>query len=330
MKLTLIAAVCGLLTPLAQGERVMPDFSMDDAVRLHHLACIMLEDEAYQNVSSVPDMLLQSWERGYAPAGLTLLDVYEGRHKGLEPEPEAACRLAESVVAQTPPEERGEQAAAWRQLREEALYRLATYREKGWGCPRDPRAAFTYMEKAASMGLPKARAELARYRMTGLGCTADPETALRELVKLHRQAPDTPNLYYYLGHMCYRGLGLKHPQILKAVEFYKLGIRHRDANAANNLGAILERGTAVTQRNPSAALRLYHLASSWGNREASANLQRLEFRTRIKGGTHDTSSAQKLANGLQRLVIALPLSPEHKRALIRRLQGATIRPEAKP
>lgn len=308
----------------------MPEFSMEDAVRLHHLACIMLEDEAYQNVSGVPDMLQQSWDRGYAPAGLTLLDVYEGRHKGLEAAPAEACRFAKSVVDLTPSEDEP-LTTEQLDLQKEALFRLAGYREKGWGCARDPRAAYTYMEKAASMGLHKAQAELARYRMNGTGCTPDPETALRQLVKLHQEAPDTPNLYYYLGYMCYRGLGLKRPQIRQAVEFYKLGIKHRDANAANNLGAILERGTPVTKRNLSGALRLYHLASSWGNREASANLQRLEFRTRIKGGTHDTSSLQKIANGLQRVVVTLPLSAPHKRALIRRLQGnATPRPAEQP
>lgn len=315
------AAACLLLLPV-QGKPVMPDFSMDDAVRLHHLACIMLEDEAYQNVSGVPDMLQQSWDRGYAPAGLTLLDVYEGRHKGLEAAPAEACQFAKSVVEMTPAE--GEELTPEQQnLRKEALFRLAGYREKGWGCTRDLRAAYTYMEQAASLGLAKAQAELARYQMNGTGCEPSPEAALRQLVKLHQQAPDTPNLYYYLGHMCYHGLGLKRPQIRQAIEFYKLGIRHHDANAANNLGAILERGTPVSKRNLSGALRLYHLASSWGNREASANLQRLEFHTRIKGGTHDTSSLQKIANGLQRLIVALPLSHPHKRALIRQLQGST-------
>lgn len=314
-----LVAAASLLLFQAQGEPVMPEFTMDDAVRLHHLANIMLEDTAYQNVSGVPNMLQQSWNRGYAPAAYTLMDLYEGRHKGLEPDPSQGYTFVESLL-ELKPKEGEELSPDLVELQQEALFRLAGYKEKGWGCDRDPRAAYTYMEKAANMGLRKAQAELARYLMNGYGCPSSPELALRILVLLHQQAPDTPNLYYYLGYMCYRGLGLKSPQIKHAVKFYKLGIQRKDANAANNLGAILERGTPKTKRDLSLALRLYRLAASWGNREASANLQRLEFHTRIKGGTDESTHSQKIANGLQRLVVALPLSNYVRKGLLRRLQ----------
>lgn len=295
---------------------------MARALTCYHMACLFLENEHHSDVSQVPALLKESWENGYAPAAVKLLDVYEGKHKGLKASPAEALALAESIAAD---ETGAARDHARRLLQLEVLYRLAFYFEKGFAGEALPRRAFVYMKKAADRGLFKAQAELARYRMRGIGCTPAPQEAIRLLLELHRTAPDTPNLYYYLGYMCSQGLGLKQPLPAKAVQFYKEGLRHRDPNAVNNLGALYERGTRYTPRNNDLALKLYRLAASMGNREASANLQRLEFRTRLKGGTHETSAAQRINNGLQRLIRALPLEQQSKDGTIRWLQDYSAR-----
>lgn len=295
---------------------------MARALTCYHMACLFLENEHHSDVSQVPALLKESWENGYAPAAVKLLDVYEGKHKGLKASPAEALALAESIAAD---EAGAARDHSRRLLQLEVLFRLAFYFEKGFAGEALPRRAFVYMKKAADRGLFKAQAELARYRMRGIGCSPAPQEAIRLLLELHRTAPDTPNLYYYLGYMCSQGLGLKHALPAKAVEFYKEGLRHRDPNAINNLGALYERGTRHTPRNTDLALKLYRLAASMGNREASANLQRLEFRTRLKGGTHETSAAQRINNGLQRLIRALPLEPQSKDGTIRWLQDYSAR-----
>lgn len=295
---------------------------MARALTCYHMACLFLENEQHSDVSQVPSLLRESWENGYAPAAVKLLDVFEGKHKGLKASPAEALALAESIAAD---EEGAARDHARRLLQLEVLYRMAFYYEKGFAGEALPRRAFHCMKKAAERGLYKAQAELARYRMRGIGCTPAPQEAIRLLLELHRTAPDTPNLYYYLGYMCSQGLGLKHALPAKAVEFYKEGLRHRDPNAINNLGALYERGTRYTPRNYDLALKLYRLAASMGNREASANLQRLEFSTRIKGGTHETSEAQRINNGLQRLIRALPLEQQNKEKAIRWLQDYSAR-----
>lgn len=281
-------------------------------------ACYYLDHESYSDVSGVPDMLRRAWtEHDYAPAAVKLLDVYEGKHKGLNADPKAAFELAKSIAEN---DELAARDAVHRDLQCLALFRLARYCERGFVGKKQPREAYLCMKKAADLGAARARVELALYQMRGTGCDPAPQEALRNLLLVHGKAPDTPNLYYYLGFMYAQGLGMKSAQPAEAVRFYRLGAKYNDPNAINNLGALYERGTPQTRRNYKLALKLYRKSASLGNREASANLQRLEFRTRLKGGTHETSFAQRLNHSLQRFVHALPLDESGKDKIIRRLR----------
>lgn len=258
---------CALLCFAAAGA--------EDVAALYKSARTALEDERCVDVSGVPEMLEQCAAAGYEPAKLLLLDVYEGRRKGLEPQPRRAYELAVELAAAQPRADAPEEA---KRRRAQMLYRLALYLERGYGCTPQPQAAYEKMQAAAQLGLRVAQAEFARYLMNGVGHEPVPRAALHNLRILASQAPQTPHIYFYLGHIYLNGLGLRRPNAAAAKFCFELGAAHNDPLAINNLAAMYELGVGV-KRDPACALRLYRRAADLGCREASVNMQRLAYRT---------------------------------------------------
>lgn len=281
-----------------------PRAAVWDAEAMYVQARTILEDKTIKNVSAVPAMLEGCDRAGYEPARLLLLDVYEGQRKGIAANPERAYELASRMAeAELPPEATEEQRAAQR----EAMYRLALYHERGVGCTPSPETAFMWMRKASLAGLPKAQVEHARYLMNGVGHAAVPKEALKILLWVATHTPETPNLYFYLGHMCMNGLGLPRPNRLMARKFFEAGARVNDARAINNLASIYELGIGVS-KDAAMALRLYKRSADLGCKEASANLQRLAYKTDSAQRRAATWS-QRVGRAGLRVVHALPLSP---------------------
>ena len=282
-----------------------------DVEGMYTQAHTILEDKTIQNVSGVPAMLEACARTGHIPAQSLLLDVYEGRFKGLDANPEKAVFLAHKLASETP----GEHETAEEQaLRNEAAFRYALFCETGHGCTKDPAKAYKWMRKLAQSGMSKAQAEVARYLFTGIGHEKMPRLALYLLWECHIKAPDTPNLYFYLGHICSQGLGLRRPNQLMAYKFFKLGAEQNDARATNNLAAMYERGIYVPQ-DRNMAIRLYKRAAELGSKEASANMQRLAFKTNLETAITTNSAKRRVSNAFLRLIDELPISKRFKTRL---------------
>lgn len=278
-----------------------------DAESLFAQARTMLADRTIRDVSAVPEMLEKCAEQGHLPARMLLLDVYEGTRVGIEPEPEKAFALALALADEEPDDGKEEHVTRAERMsaKNEALYRLALFYERGKGCKASPRDALQRMKEAAAAGLPKARAELARYLMNGIGCKPNPREARRLLMELARSAPRTPRVFFYLGYLYMNGAGMHGPNMRIARQLYEMGEQMGDANAINNLGAMYERGFA-TPRNFSKALKLYKKAAALGCKEASANVQRLAYKAEVRS---DTTWRLRVYRAAQRVVQALPISP---------------------
>lgn len=282
-----------------------------DVEGMYAQAHAILEDKTIQNVSGVPAMLEACSRTGHIPAQRLLLDVYEGRFKGLEAQPQKALQLAHRLASEnTGKEESAEEQA----MRKEAAFRYALFCEHGYGCAKDPTKAYQWMRKLAMGGMYKAQAEVARYLFSGVGHEKSPRLALHLLWECHIKAPDTPNLYFYLGHMCSQGLGLRRPNQLMAYTFFKQGAARNDAQATNNLAAMYERGIYV-QADSSVAIRLYKRAAELGSKEASANVQRLAFKTNVETAISATSASRRVCNAFLRLIDKLPISRRIKTRL---------------
>lgn len=273
----------------------------------YEMAYTMLEDKTIHDVARVPAMLEMCAEYGHREAKKLLLDVYEGKRKGIEPNPEKAIALAVDLANERIPEDASAEAikVALRS-RAQARYRLALYYEKGFGCKPSPAEAYKWMRRAALDGLPEALVECSRYLMLGIGHQAMPREALRNLLYAHATAPDTPNLYFYLGYMCMNGLGMKRQNIRQARIFFELGARKNDARAINNLASMYERGVGG-KKDVRHALRLYKWAAALGNRDASANLQRLAYIKDVEQ-RHVASVRKRVVGAVLRVVEALPLA----------------------
>lgn len=309
------AVILFLLTavlPLAaQQENMRVMVERADVEAMYAQAKATLEDTSIPNVESVPNMLEQCTHHGYAPAARLLLDVYEGRFKGLEAKPVPACELAEKI-AETPLPDPDDPDCI--QLQKEALFRLALYKERGYGCTADPQQAFIYMYKAAEKGYGEARVQLARYLMTGKMCKPNPALAWELLKRQANKDPRTPHVFFYMGYICYKGVGhSSNPR--KAADFFHLGAKMNDADCMNNLAAMYESGIAV-KRDAGTALTLYRKAAALGNKRASANMQRLAFKEGRRAD-RDTghSAGRRITNALLHVVQALPISNAHKEAL---------------
>lgn len=308
LPLALLALLLAGVGNAADAPPRAPRAVVWDAEAMYVQARTILEDKTIKNVSAVPAMLEGCDRAGYEPARLLLLDVYEGRRKGIEANPERAYELASRMAeAKLPPEATEEQQAA----KHEAMYRLALYHERGFGCPPSPETAYLRMRQAALAGLAKAQVECARYLMNGVGHAAVPKEALQILLWVASHAPETPNLYFYLGYMCMNGLGMPRPNHLMAKKFFEAGARVNDPRAINNLAAIYELGIGVS-KDAAMALRLYKRAADLGYKDASANLQRLAYKT-DSAQRHATTWSQRVGHAGLRVVQALPLSPIARR-----------------
>lgn len=282
-----------------------------DVEGMYAQAHAILEDKTIQNVSGVPAMLEACSRTGHIPAQRLLLDVYEGRFKGLEEQPQKALQLAHLLATESSAKEESAEEQA---MRKEAAFRYAIFCEQGYGCTKDPAKAYQWMRKLAMDGMYKAQAEVARYLFTGIGHEKAPRLALHLLWECHIKAPDTPNLYFYLGHMCSQGLGLRRPNQLMAYTFFKQGAARNDARATNDLAAMFERGIYVPA-DTSMAIRLYKRAAELGSKEASANMQRLAFKTNLETAIRTTSASSRISNAFLRLIDKLPISQHRKTRL---------------
>lgn len=296
----------------AQETPPPPSFSrVRDPQGMYARALVMLKDTTIKNVSSVPAMLEECVNEGYIPAVYTLLDVYEGKYVGLAAQPQKAARLAYRF-AKVP--RRDDEAPDAKALRHEAMFRSAIYCERGFGCQKSATDAFRWMYNAAAENMPKARVELARYYMNGIGCEPNPRLALRLLREQAEKAPDTPNLFFYLGHMYFHGIGLPHKDRAQALHYFRLGDARGDARATNNLGIMYERGIGVPQ-DTQEALRLYKKAAAAGNKEASANMQRLGSRAGEEP-EEDNTVSQRVCNASLRVIMHLPVTHHLKEMLM--------------
>lgn len=281
-----------------------PSPTVWDAAGMYAQARTMLEDRTIQNVSAVPAMLEGCDRAGHIPARLLLLDVYEGQRKGIAANPAKAYALA-CRMAETPLPPNADESA--REARLEGMYRRALYRERGFGCQASPEQAYHWMSRAAAEGLSKAQVELARYLMSGKGHTKDDAAALGILHHVAHTAPTTPNLFFYLGHMFINGKGMSRPDPEMARAFFEFGAKLRDARAMNNLAYMYEQGIGVSS-NAAKALRLYKQAAALGCKDASANMQRLAYKTDSEQRESATWQ-QRVGRATLRVVQALPVSP---------------------
>ena len=290
-----------------------------DVESMYVQAKAMLEDRSIQDVSSVPMLLETCAREGHTEATRLLLDVYEGRFKGLSPNPQQALKIAHELAEAERLDKRPQE---YRKLRTEAMFRLALYLEKGIAGAADKAAAYAWMRRAAQRGMPEAVVEKARYLMNGTGTPQRPEKAWRLLYKQAKEAPATPHLFFYMGHMCLQGKGIPR-DARKAFELFRMGARLNDAQCLNNLGTMFENGYP-TPRDYESAYQLYRKAAYLGNKEASANMQRLAFKEEIRASSRNgTPYRKRIDHATSRIINALPVSPETQEQLTMWLTSST-------
>lgn len=286
------------------GTAMAGELSNRDVEGMYVQAKAMLEDRSIQQVEAVPMLLEACTREGHAQAARLLMDVYEGKFKGLDANPAQAAHMARTM-AETNRLDHSEPENS--DVRTEAMYRLALYLEKGTGCEQNKEEAYKWMQRAARRGMPQAKVEEARYLMNGIGVKTAPQRAWQLLHSQARENPDTPHLFFYMGHMCAQGIGMPR-NARKAFELFRLGARMNDARCLNNLGAMFEYGYP-TPRNAENALKLYRKAANLGNREASANMQRLAFKEGIRAQSlSSTPPRKRIDNAALRVIHALPVS----------------------
>ncbi len=275
------------------------------AEELFVLARTLLVDKSVTDVSAVPRLLDDSARAGFIPARLKLLEVWEGKFRGLAAQPDKAYTLADEMAREVLAADAPATAHAAQQ---QAMLRLARYLENTISTHSSKRQAFHWMHEAARRGYPVARAELARYYLLGIGCQKDPIAALKLLKQLTKDAPETPKIYFYLGYLCHKGLGLSRPYYAHAFKYYNLGMQRNDASATNNLATLYRQGLG-TEKNTQLALRYYRLAGALGDKTAATNMQELlrelgEDEEQIE----QISYTESLYNALLHLKRYVPLS----------------------
>ncbi len=285
----------------AQDELVDTEL-MIIAEEQYVLARTLLEHKSVTDVSAVPSLLEASAEAGFIPASLLLLDMWEGKFKGLEAEPEKARSYAKKMAS-----ERLSETASVGQLAAQldAMMRLVRYLERDHddGAKKE---AFQWLTRAAERGSYEAQAELARYYMKGIGCQRDPLAAIKLLKKISTDAPETENVFFYLGYICQSGLGLSKPNYPLAVKYYAEGARYNDARAMNNLAILLERGIGV-EKDEQQALRFYRFAASLGDKSSAVNMQRLlQHLGKSDVEEERMSYATRFENALEHVVQHIP------------------------
>ncbi len=289
-----------------------------DIEGLYVRAAYILDDRNISNIHGVTAMLERCTQWGHPLAAELLLDVYEGRRKGLPPHPEKAAKLAHALAQNTLKLDSNHPKA--HQVQSESMFRYALYCEKGFGREKSEKEAISWMLKAANADVGRARVELARYLMDKSKPYSNPRKAMQLLRAQAKKDPYTPNVFFYLGHAYMAGYGLPRPMPQLAFECYSIGEKVKDHRAINNLAAMYEKGIA-TSRDLNIALQLYKKAADLGNKEASANMQRLAFiKAEIETGTPD---ALRVDYATMRVIEALPLSQR-----IRNLLSAPLRAHA--
>lgn len=317
LRLGLIFAL--LLCP-AWGAVTLHDAAHDDmsaaeVESMYAQAKATLEDKTITRVDNVPIWLETCTREGHAGAARLLMDVHEGKFKGLPANPDLAFSTVTAIADAPHPEN---DSASFQAVRQEAMFRLALYLEKGYGCEANPAAAYRCMSRAADTGMGAARVELARHLMLGKTTAQDPERAWGLLRAQAEADPATPHVFFYMGYMCYKGVGHK-PDPRSAIRLFMMGAKMNDADCMNNLGAIFEKGITV-KPDARIALLLYRKAAALGHRQASANMQRLAFKEGARA-THSSGHTpqQRINNALQHIVQVLPLSDAHRKSLRARL-----------
>lgn len=311
MLIPLMLALPGAAQEEAQQE---DKFSRWDVEGMYVQAKAMLEDRSIQHVETVPLLLETCAREKHLDAALLLMDVYEGKFKGLEANPGKATYQARAMAEAA----ELDNTPGGRNIRTEAMYRLALYLENGSGCEVSKTEACQWMQQAATRGMAQARVELARYLMTGIGVKANPGQAWQLLHKQALENPHTPHLFFYMGHMCAQGIGIPR-NARKAFELFRMGAKLNDARCLNNLGTMFEKGYP-TPRDPESALRLYRKAANLGNREASANMQRLAFKEGVRAQNISSTPPQKrIDNATLHIIEALPVSEATKDKLREKL-----------
>ncbi len=293
------------LQPLATSSIVAREsrLSAQRAEDMYVLARTLLVDKSVRDISSVPRLLEQSAEAGFIPARLLLLDVWEGKFRGLAAERDKAYTLADEMSrVELPPDASHEAKAA----KIEAMQRLAGYLEDSAFITGAQRQAFHWMREAAKLNSHRARAELARYYFKGIGCTPNPIEAIKLLKALTKEAPTTENIYFYLGYICQRGLGLSKPMYNKAAQYYQQGMQLGDARATNNLATLYAKGLGV-EKDEQQALLYYRRAATMGDKTAANNMRKLL----IKLGQQEEdiarlNYAQRFSHALKHVLRYLP------------------------
>ncbi len=281
--------------------------SAQRAEDMYVLARTLLIDESVSDISSVPRLLEQSAEAGFIPARLLLLDVWEGKFRGLAAQRDKAYTLADEMSrVQLSPDASPDEKAA----KIEAMLRLAGYLEDSVFIAGAQRQAFHWMREAARLNSPRARAELARYYFKGIGCTPDPVEAIKLLKALTKQSPTTENIYFYLGYICQRGLGLSSPMYSNAAHYYQQGMELGDARATNNLATLYAKGLGV-KKDEQQALLYYRRAATMGDKTAANNMRKLLFKLgQQEEDIARLNYAQRFSNALQHVLRYLPdISP---------------------
>lgn len=301
--LCVLLCLAGLAAGQGPAERTV---SAEDARGMFAQATALLQDARNTDVARVPE-LLETAAPLHAPAAYSLLNVYEGRYKGLPEQPERAAELARGLAE-------GMVCAGETARRPEAMLRLARYLERGYGCGANMMQAVQWMRRAADAGYEPARVELARCLMLGRGVKKDARAAWKMLMGVAHRAPDTPKVYFYLGTICYRGLAFRVDHY-NAARLFREGVRREDAACMNNLAVMFEYGQGI-RRNEESAAALYREAARLGNREASSNLQRLTFKESAKAmQSRSTPPAERICNAALRVVDSLPLAGEDRARL---------------
>ena len=282
-----------------------------DLEGMYTRAAYILDAPNISNVHGVTAMLERCTQWGHPLAANLLLDIYEGRRKGLEAQPEKAAMLAHNLAQGTLKLDPNHPESA--RIQKESMYRYALYCEKGFGHAKSEKDALHWMLKAANADVGRARVELARYLMDKGKPYSDPRTALKLLRSQAKKDPYTPNVFFYLGHAYMSGLGVPRPMPQLAFECYQMGEKVKDHRAINNLAAMYERGI-VASRDLSTALHLYKKAADLGNKEASANMQRLAYiKAEIETGT---PQALRVNHATMQVIERLPISKRIKELLV--------------
>lgn len=305
----------GLPFAYGQEEQAKPR----NPEQMYRDALSTLDDEKTTTISGVLPLLEESAAQGHPGAVLLLLDVYGGHRKGLDAQPAKAAGLAYRVANGTLKlDDRYPDA---HDARLECMFRYALFCERGIGCQKDEQQAFRWMYKTAGENVDKARVELARYVMLGMGTRKAPREAMKLLIGQARLRPDTPNLFFYLGYMYQKGLGLRRPDLKSAFKCYVYGERFDDDRAINNLAGMYEQGIGVSQ-DITMALKLYKKAANLGNKDASANMQRLAY---LKAEEGEAAPAiLKINRAAIKIIRAMPLSDTTRKKL-----SLPFRPEQK-